>query len=96
MMGNILNSKVMVKLKEKYRDQLFVRCVISTAIGESVDSVIFITISFIGVLPDNLVLTMIGCQIVFKVLYEILAYPKTRKVIEHIITLDDGEMKGQI
>lgn len=96
MMGNILNSKVMVKLKEKYWDQLFVRCVISTAIGESVDSVIFITISFIGVLPDNLVLTMIGCQIVFKVLYEILAYPVTRKVIEHIRTLDDGELKGQI
>lgn len=96
MLGNILNSKVLVKLKERYNDQLFVRCILSTAIGETVDSIIFISISFVGVLPNDLILTMICCQIVFKVLYELLAYPVTRKVIMHIRTLDDGELKGQI
>ncbi|WP_296863217.1 queuosine precursor transporter [uncultured Methanobrevibacter sp.] len=96
MLGNILNSKVLVKLKERYNDQLFVRCMLSTAIGETVDSIIFISISFVGVLPNDLILTMICCQIVFKVLYELLAYPVTRKVIMYIRTLDDGELKGQI
>ena len=96
MLGNILNSKVLVKLKERYNDQLFVRCILSTAIGETVDSIIFISISFVGVLPNDLILTMICCQIVFKVLYELLAYPVTRKVIMHIRTLDDGELKCQI
>lgn len=96
MLGNILNSKVLVKLKERYNDQLFVRCILSTAIGETVDSIMFISISFVGVLPNDLILTMICCQIVFKVLYELLAYPVTRKVIMHIRTLDDGELKGQI
>lgn len=96
MLGNILNSKVLVKLKERYNDQLFVRCILSTAIGVTVDSIMFISISFVGVLPNDLILTMICCQIVFKVLYELLAYPVTRKVIMHIRTLDDGELKGQI
>ena len=96
MLGNILNSKVLVKLKERYNDQLFVRCILSTVVGETVDSIIFISISFVGVLPNDLILTMICCQIVFKVLYELLAYPVTRKVIMHIRTLDDGELKGQI
>ena len=96
MLGNILNSKVLVKLKERYNDQLFVRCILSTVVGETVDSIIFISISFVGVLPNDLILTMICCQIVFKVLYELLAYPVTRKVIMHIRTLDDGELKCQI
>ena len=95
-LGNLLNSIVLVKLKEKYNDQLFVRCILSTAIGETADSIIFITISFVGVFPNNLILTMICCQIVFKVLYELLAYPITRKVIFYIRTLDDGELKSQI
>ena len=95
-MGNILNSKVLIKLKEKYTDLLFVRCVVSTVIGETVDSVVFISLSFIGVLPTDIILAMICCQIVFKVLYEIIGYPVTRKVIYYARTLDDGELKGQI
>ena len=92
MMGNILNSQVLVKLKEKYYDLLFVRVIVSTIIGETVDSVIFILVSFYGVLPNDLVLTMIGCQIVFKVLYELIFYPLTRKVVFKIRTLDDGSL----
>ncbi|WP_296895313.1 queuosine precursor transporter [uncultured Methanobrevibacter sp.] len=95
-LGNLLNSIVLVKLKEKYNAKLFVRCILSTVIGETADSIIFITISFVGVFPNNLILTMICCQIVFKVLYELLAYPITRKVIFYIRTLDDGELKSQI
>lgn len=96
MLGNILNSKVLIKLKERHDNQLFVRCILSTAIGETADSIIFISISFVGVLPNELIVTMICCQIVFKVLYELLAYPITRKVIMNIRTLDDGELKGKI
>ncbi len=95
LMGNILNSRVLVKLKEKYSDLLFVRVIVSTMIGETVDSVIFISISFYGVLPDELIVTMICCQIVFKVLYELIFYPVTRKVIFKIRTLDEGSLFSQ-
>ena len=95
MMGNLLNSKVLVKLKEKYSDLLFVRVIVSTIIGETVDSVIFILVSFYGVLPNDLILTMICCQIVFKVLYELIFYPLTRKAIFKIRTLDEGSLFSQ-
>ena len=92
MAGNLLNSKILVKLKEKYHNLLFVRVVGSTVIGVTVDSVIFIFISFYGVLPNELVVTMICCQIVFKVLYELIFYPVIRKVIFKIRTLDEGSL----
>lgn len=95
MMGNLLNSQVLVKLKEKYSDLLFVRVILSTIIGETVDSVIFISVSFYGVLPNHLILTMICCQIVFKVLYELIFYPLTRKAVFKIRTLDDGSLFSQ-
>ena len=95
MIGNLLNSQVLVKLKEKYSDLLFVRVIVSTIIGETVDSVIFISISFYGVLPNELIVTMICCQIVFKVLYELIFYPVTRKVILKIRTLDEGSLFSQ-
>lgn len=94
--GNLLNSKVLVLLKEKYYDKLFVRCIGSTIIGEATDSLIFITVGFIGVMPISIILTMICCQIIFKTLYEILAYPITRKVIYKLRLVDDGELKGLI
>ena len=92
MASNLLNSKILVKLKEKYHNLLFVRVVGSTVIGVTVDSVIFIFISFYGVLPNELVVTMICCQIVFKVLYELIFYPVTRKMIFKIRTLDEGSL----
>lgn len=96
MAGNLLNSYVLVKLKKKYPNQLFVRCVSSTFLGEATDSLIFITVGFIGTIDFSAILVMICCQIVFKTLYEIVAYPITRKVIVKMRSLDDGELKGLI
>ena len=96
MFSNIVNAQIMVKLKEKYYDLLFVRCITSTLVGEAIDSMIFITVAFYGVFPNDVILSMICCQVVFKVLYALISYPVTRKVIHHIKSLDDGELKGQI
>lgn len=96
LVSNLLNSLVLVKLKERYYNLLFVRCVVSTAIGESLDSIIFITLSFWGVFSIDVIISMICCQAVFKTLYEIIIYPVTRKVIFYIRKLDDGEFKNHI
>lgn len=87
--SNLLNSKIMIKLKEKHSQLLFMRCIVSTAIGEAADSIIFISVAFIGTFSMDVILTMICCQIVFKVLYEIIIYPVTRKAILFIRTLDE-------
>ncbi len=96
LISGIINSKIMVRLKEKYYDYLFVRCITSTAVGEAIDSIVFINFAFFGVFSTELILTMICCQVVFKVLYEFIAYPITRKIILVIKNLDDGELKGII
>ena len=96
LISNIINSQIMVKLKEKYYDLLFVRCIGSTAIGETVDSIIFISLSFVGVFSFDVILTMICCQSIFKILYEVICYPLTRKVIFKVRNLEDGELKNQI
>lgn len=95
-LSNIINSQIMVKFKEKYYNLLFVRCIVSTAVGEAIDSIIFITAAFYGIFSWDLIITMICCQVVFKVLYELVAYPVTRKVISVIKSVDDGELKGII
>ena len=96
LISNIINSQIMVKLKEKYYDLLFVRCITSTAVGETIDSVVFITTAFYGVFSTELIITMICCQAVFKVLYEFIIYPFTRYIIYYIRELDDGELENMI
>lgn len=48
--------------------------------GEIVDSCVFISVAFIGVYAPEVILVMIGSQILFKTLCEIVMYPITRKV----------------
>ena len=93
-MSNILNSKILVSLKEKYYDMLFVRCMLSTVVAEAVDSIIFISVAFLGVFSLDLIATMICCQVLFKSIYELISYPATRKVIFAIRNIDDDELKG--
>lgn len=89
LIGSILNAKVMVKLKERFHDKLMLRCVSSTLVGESVDSAIFLTVAFFGVLPSEELLILIVCEALFKVCLEIIIYPMTRKVIRKAETLED-------
>lgn len=49
--------------------------------GETVDSCAFISVAFIGVCAPEVILAMIGSQILIKTLYEIVMYPITRKVL---------------
>lgn len=92
LISNMINSQIMVKLKEKYYNLLFVRCITSSAVGQTIDSVIFITTGFYGVFSTELIITMICCQAVFKVLYQFIIYPFTRYIIQYIRKLDDNEL----
>lgn len=79
--GSLLNSYVMTGLKRRFDKNLFFRCIASTALGETVDSCIFITIAFAGTFPPEAIATMIASQVVFKTLYEVVLYPITKRVI---------------
>jgi uncharacterized PurR-regulated membrane protein YhhQ (DUF165 family) len=63
---------------------LWTRTIGSTLVGQGVDSAIFITGAFAGVLPGNVLLRTILYQWAFKTAYEIVATPLTYAVINFL------------
>ena len=92
LVGSYVNAYFMKILKERYTNYLFARCSISTLFGEGLDAIIFITIAFAGLMPNEVLITMIICQGAFKIIYEIIVYPITRTVINWIKSLDDAPL----
>jgi hypothetical protein len=80
--GEFSNSYVMAKLKVWMEGRaLWVRTVSSTVVGEGVDTIIFISIAFVGVFPTGLLLNTILSGYLFKVLYEVVATPLTYVIV---------------
>ena len=82
--GSLTNSKVMVKLKEKFPKSLFVRAITSTIVGQFLDNAVFAFIGFLGILPIPAILSMVAGGTIFEVLYEIIFYPITKLCITKI------------
>lgn len=80
-LGSLANSKVMVKLKARYPESLFVRAITSTIVGQLLDNAIFSIVAFAGVMPVANIVTMIVGATLFETVYEVLLYPVTRAVI---------------
>ena len=81
--GSWINAMVLSKMKVKAEGKGFgLRAIISTLFGETVDSLIFIPIGFLGKLPFVDMLQMMILQIVFKTVYEIIILPVTTFVVK--------------
>ena len=80
--GEFLNSFVLAKLKLFTNGRmLWTRTIGSTLIGQGVDTVIFISIAFAGVLPFPVLRVIMRDQWILKVLYEVAATPLTYAVV---------------
>ena len=80
--GEFLNAIVLAKLKIKTSGRyLWLRTISSTIVGEGADSLVFITIAFIGILPAGALQAAILSQWAFKTTYEVLATPFTYLVV---------------
>ena len=80
--GEFSNSVVLSKLKiATGGKKLWIRTILSTLVGEGLDSIIFVTISFWGTMDNATVLQMILYQYLFKVCYEALFTPVTYAVV---------------
>ncbi|MBQ6575295.1 MAG: VUT family protein, partial [Lachnospiraceae bacterium] len=64
--------------------RLWERLIISTLIGEALDSAIFVLVSFAGVIPASHLFTTIFFQYMFKVLFEIVLIPVTYWLINTV------------
>lgn len=80
--GQFVNSFVMSKVKILTKGRLlFLRTSLSTLCGETVDTSLFLAVAFAGILPFNVLLTMVVSAALFKTGYEILVTPITYVVV---------------
>ena len=85
LVGNFANSIVLSKIKVKTKGQyLGFRTIISTIIGEGLDTLLFIPIVFVGTLEIKDILMLMLDVYLLKVLIEIILTPLTYKVIDFI------------
>ena len=84
-MGSWVNATVISKMKVSSKGKGFgFRAVLSTLLGESIDSLIFIPIAFLGLMPFNQLLIMMALQVSFKTLYEIVVLPLTTIIVKKV------------
>jgi uncharacterized integral membrane protein (TIGR00697 family) len=97
LVGEFANSLVLAKMKIATNGRwLWTRTIGSTIIGQGLDSLVFISIAFAGVIPLDGLANAIVTQWLFKVAYETLATPLTYAVVtwlkrvEGVDTFDRG------
>lgn len=82
LVGEFANAYVLARLKVATEGRLlWLRTIGSSVVGQSLDSAIFITVAFAGVMPAEVLLTAIVVQALAKTAYEALATPVTYLVV---------------
>lgn len=78
--GDFMNDKVFKNMKQKHKTELKgfkARALLSSLVGEIIDSAIFIPIAFIGQMPLETMAIMGITQVSLKICYEIIILPIT-------------------
>lgn len=82
LVGEMLNSYVLVKIKEYTKERrLWARLIGSTMVGELADTVTFCTIAFYGVITGGEFLNYVVTGYFYKTLIEVVMLPVTYRVI---------------
>lgn len=83
--GEFVNSFTMAKMKIFTKGKyLWTRTVGSTLLGEFFDTLLFITIAFMGILPNSVLLSLLIYQYLFKVGIEVILTPVTYWVVNFL------------
>lgn len=87
--GEMLNSFIMSKMKIWTKGRyLGFRTIGSTLAGQGVDTVLFVSISYAGILPTNILVSAIISAWLFKCCYEALVTPVTYLVVSRLKQLE--------
>jgi len=91
--GSFLNAYIMSKMKIASKGKHFsLRAIVSTLVGEGADSMIFFPIAFLGIIPFQEILILVGTQAVLKSLYEIIILPITIRTVKYIKKIDGSDV----
>lgn len=93
LLGSLLNAYVMSRMKLASGGRRFsLRAIVSSAIGESADSLVFFPIAFAGLMPVRELLLMIALQAAIKTLYEVAVLPITLRVVRTLKRHEDTDV----
>ena len=82
LIGEFANSLVLAKLKIATKGSfLWARTIGSTLVGQALDSSVFITVAFFGIIPTSGLMSAIVTQWLVKSLYEVVVTPLTYVVV---------------
>lgn len=88
LVGSTVNAAVMSRMKAADAGKRFwLRAIVSSVAGDLCDSLVFMPVVFWSVGFRKLVL-MILCQVLVKVLYEVILLPLTQKVVRDVKRID--------
>ena len=93
LIGELVNAYVLARLKVAMEGRhLWVRTIGSTLVGQLLDSAIFITIAFAGIMPGEVLIGAIVTQWLVKSAYEALATPLTYAAVHFLKRADDVDV----
>ena len=85
LVGSLLNAYIMSKMKVLSKGRHFsLRAIVSTLVGEGIDSLIFFPLAFGGLISRDMLLIMVGTQTLLKSAYEIIVLPITIRVVRYV------------
>lgn len=85
LVGEFSNSYVLARMKVATKGRwLWTRTIGSTLVGQGLDSLVFITVAFIGTIPGSAILSTVVAQWLFKSAYEAIATPLTYLVVNKL------------
>ena len=83
--GEFANSYVLAKMKIRTRGKwLWARTIGSTLVGQGIDTLVVLTIAFVGALPFSVLGTMILGHWLMKTAYEVVATPATYGLVGYL------------
>jgi uncharacterized integral membrane protein (TIGR00697 family) len=96
LVGSTMNAIVLNKMKVKSINgrNFGLRAIVSTIVGESLDSILFIIISFTGTRKVSELCLLIFSQIIFKTLYECILLPITTIIVNRIKNIENIDIYG--
>ena len=85
LVGSLANALVMARLKPMTNGRLlWLRVILSTILGQGLDSLVFLTVAFAGTLPASAILVSTVSIWLVKTLYEALFTPLTYMVVHQV------------
>lgn len=90
-LGDLANDRVFAKMKSKHPDSMKGfgwRAILSSLFGELVDSLIFLPLAFIDLMPIPTLIEMTIAQVFIKTAYEIIILPITTLIANKLTKME--------